>query len=109
MGDEIGRVFIITRHQQGVAFRKGLHVGQLEGIGELRYQVGITPGNVQRIRVVGEGYQLEESRPVDLARRTELYFLVVLELLTNKDRREKTGRIRVVEMLAGVAQIARIP
>jgi len=39
---------------------EGLHVGRLEIFGELGYQVGITAGNVQGIRIIGVGYQLEK-------------------------------------------------
>ena len=79
--------------------REGLHVGHLIILGELGYQVGITAGDVQRIRIIGVGYQLEEIGAIDLSGGTKLQFLVMAEFLAKEYRRKQAERIGVTEML----------
>jgi len=59
-------VFIIPA-PTGVALRKGPSCRKPEVIGELRYHIGVYPGNVHRTDS-REGYHLEERMPVILRR-----------------------------------------
>src|ERR1700720_960737 len=88
--------------------RKGLHIRQLESIGELRHQGGITAGDIQRIRIIRVRDQLEEAGPVDLAGSAELYLLVVLQLLAEEKGREQARRITIMIMLSLIQQVPRI-
>ena len=50
-----------------VPFAIGFLIGQLQGIGELRAQIGVTRLQVKGVGKIGVGHELEEVRPVDLA------------------------------------------
>ena len=106
--DQVGRILIIGREQQGVAMGQGLHIRQFEGFGELRHQVGVTTGDIQRIRVVRIRDQLEKSGACYFPGGAELEFLVMLEFLAEEDRREDTQRIGVLIRHTGIEQFAGV-
>ncbi len=98
----VRRVFVITGYQQRIAMREGLHIRQLEGIGELRHEIRITAGDIQRIRIVRVRDQLEEAGPVDLTGGAELQLLVMLQLLAEEQGREQGRGIAIMEMLSRI-------
>ena len=106
--DQVRGIFVVGAEQQSVAMRQCLHIAHFEGLGELRSEVRVTPGNIEGIRVVRIGDQLEEIRPGDLPRGAQLDLLVIFELLTEEDGGEEAERIGIFVGRIGIDELTAI-